>query len=57
LPWEITSSLSLSEQNKDGLAPFRFPTRENPKEIKLKDAAIQAEFETIMAVFATSKLQ
>jgi two-component system response regulator HydG len=49
LPWEITNSLAISE-NPAGISALQFPKKENPKEINLKDAAIQAEFETIMAV-------
>ena len=49
LPWEITNSLANPE-NTGGLNPLPFPKKENPKEHNLKDAAIQAEFETIMTV-------
>ena len=48
LPWEITNSLALSENS--AVTPLQFPKKESPKEHNLKDAAIQAEFETIMAV-------
>ena len=53
LPWEITSSLALPEPIADGngLMAGRLQKKDNPsREINLKDAATQAEFETIMTV-------
>jgi len=50
LPWEITSSLALSDQSIDGIIPLHLPKKEIQKEINLKDAATQAEYEAIMSV-------
>ena len=50
LPWEITNNSPFSEQiNPDKLSPsLQNGTHKEKEEISLKDAAIKAEFETIM---------
>lgn len=50
LPWEITNSNPFTAEPANTDIPVMAPRTVNKEEINLKDAAIKAEFETIMTV-------
>ncbi len=50
LPWEITQSQSFEEVTKSHLTGYNANEEDDIRELDLKDAAVKAEYETIMKV-------